>query len=725
MKIAIDMTSFGAKFRGGKEQVVCNLIEGIQMDSPKTRLLLFCYEDFIEKAKLLAPEAEFVIFKRWGKLRFFKDLINRTLFFKKHLGDFDVLFFPIYYTGFRKFKIPTVVLPHDIQFKSCPGNFDAITRVKENILYRIDFKLRDYIIAISEFDKGELKEHYPEFVDKIVYIPNPIKVFEPSLTRKRTHLLAVNIGFAHKNADVIVKAYAKVKDRLKLPLVLVGKLYDPISLDELINRLELNGSIIMPGYVSEDELADLMVNAYAYVTASGFEGFGMPSVEALMYRIPVVSSDQKALMEVTFGKAKYFSPADDSDALAKRLLELADDYPEDDYLDMQRERAIKEYGYINVAGQYMQFFKKITCRVIYCDPMSYSNLAAYDMNLLKRIKNAEVMYVANVKFAIETDIKVKKIYHYSDQNILILKALSYLLSQMRLMFLVRQFKAGVLHLQWSRMPKLDNFMVKILKKHMNLKFIYTSHDTFTHNKEESGKSSFMLLMKNADEIIVHTETAKKVMEAHGFSNISVNSHGLLKLDEIYPGSVVSFDKGDKIVFSILGYMEAYKGTDILLDAWLASKKLLFEKNIQLIVAGVNRMGFVPDLPTDCNITFIDRRLEDSEFTAWMGLSDVVVMPYQRISQSGLLLSALAMGKNVIVSDVGEMAEPVKRHDVGWVIDAGEIRGLMKQLEIIVDDILSNGLKVFDKCTIDDIDREYSWDDAAKKTRVLYDKQGGL
>lgn len=138
MKIAIDLTSFGKDFRGGKEQVVCNLLNGFSGISPETKLLLFCYESFAEKAKRLAPDAELIVYKRKKIKKFIQDMYIRTFLIKKRLKDSDVLFFPIYYTGFAKFFIPTVVLPHDIQFKSCPKHFDILTRLKESILYYWD-----------------------------------------------------------------------------------------------------------------------------------------------------------------------------------------------------------------------------------------------------------------------------------------------------------------------------------------------------------------------------------------------------------------------------------------------------------------------------------------------------------------------------------------------------------------------------------------------------------
>lgn len=718
MKIAIDLTSFGATYKGGKEQVICNILEGIAAVEPETVLVLFCYEDFAPKARSLAPGALIITYKRWRRFGFARSFLLRTFFFQKHIKDADVLFFPMYYTGLSRFSIPTVVLPHDVQFRSRPDNFDLKTRIKDRIFYWLDFRLRDHIIAISEFDRKEIIKYYPYFADKVECISNPIKACPLERKSARSHILAVNIGFRHKNADTIIRAYSLVRDRIGMPLLMVGNLYDPIEIEDLIASLELGDSVKLLGYVENDELSELMVDAFAYVTASEYEGFGMPSVEALINKVPVVSSTQEALREVTFESAFYFSPSTDSDALADCLLALKDNYPDAGYLEDMKHKAVHNFDYLRITEKYLEFFNRIRCRVIFNDPMSYNNLAIYDRNLLNRFNRSEVLYAANRKLTKNPGCRTSRIYGYSDINNPILKGASYLISQLKLLGLAKSFKAGIIHLQWSRMPVLDSMVFTYLKKFRGIRFIYTSHDTFTHNMENRRKKAYLRLMKAADEIIVHTSKAQKEIETYGFSNVSFINHGLLKLSDAYPSCSLEFEKGNRIVFSSPGYMEGYKGTDILLKAWLSSEFLLSEAGIHLVVAGVNRLGFKPETE-GTNISFLEGKLGDDEFTAWMETSDVIVMPYQRISQSGLLLSALAMGKNVIVNDVGEMAEPVRRFGIGWVTDAYDSDALRKQLEEIVREILKKGLKPFDDDKMRALDEYYSWDEAASLTEDIY------
>jgi len=170
MKIAIDLTSFNKNFQGGKEKVVLNLITGFSELGHGKDIIIFCYDIYYEKVNTLIPNAKVITFKRAKCKKLLQDLYIRTFLLKKHLNDADILFFPIYYTGFYRFKIPTVVLPHDIKFKSIKESYRLLQRIKNTILYYSDFKKRDYIIAISKFDQDEMNRYYKKFSDKIKLI---------------------------------------------------------------------------------------------------------------------------------------------------------------------------------------------------------------------------------------------------------------------------------------------------------------------------------------------------------------------------------------------------------------------------------------------------------------------------------------------------------------------------------------------------------------------------
>jgi len=366
--------------------------------------------------------------------------------------------------------------------------------------------------------------------------------------------------------------------------------------------------------------------------------------------------------------------------------------------------------------------KKSLTKVFYVDPMSYHNLALYDYNLLSNIdKQIEVSYFGNKQYDLDSIKNIKKIYNYSYYKSNVLKAISYIYSQFKLLGEIKRQKCKVLHLQWSRMPYFDYLFITHLKKKYGVKIVYTSHDTFTHNFEKKKKKKFIKFMKKTDYIIVHTKKSKEILKAHNIYNVVVINHGLLDIRNLYKNELINFNKENKIVFSLLGYMEEYKGTDLLLKAWLGSKKLYSNKDILLLVIGKNKMTYKPIIKPGDNIIYKDELISDSRFANYMKITDVVVLPYQKISQSGLLLTALAMNKVFIVNDVGEIAKPIKKYKIGWIIKENKVEGLKKQLEQIVEEIKENGIKKVSDEIQEKINTDYSWERAGKLTSQLYNK----
>ena len=114
-----------------------------------------------------------------------------------------------------------------------------------------------------------------------------------------------------------------------------------------------------------------------------------------------------------------------------------------------------------------------------------------------------------------------------------------------------------------------------------------------------------------------------------------------------------------------GILRPYKGIDVLIEAF---REL---EGAELWVVGRPWM--------DCRaaqegrrtrhegtVRFVDRFVPDSQIPAFFRRADVVALPYRRIDQSGVLYTALAFGKAMVLSDVGGFSE------VGRVDGAAEL-----------------------------------------------------
>jgi alpha-1,3-rhamnosyl/mannosyltransferase len=82
--------------------------------------------------------------------------------------------------------------------------------------------------------------------------------------------------------------------------------------------------IIMPGQIAFEDLGHLLRGAKAYIFPSLYEGFGIPVLEALASRVPVIVADNSSLREVGGDAAEYFD-ASHTEELVRKMEEVLSD----------------------------------------------------------------------------------------------------------------------------------------------------------------------------------------------------------------------------------------------------------------------------------------------------------------------------------------------------------------------------------------------------------------
>lgn len=120
-------------------------------------------------------------------------------------------------------------------------------------------------------------------------------------------------------------------------------------------------------------------------------------------------------------------------------------------------------------------------------------------------------------------------------------------------------------------------------------------------------------------------------------------------------------------FLLIGRGRTYKGLENLLSAWV----MVGDERAHLTVAGE---GHKVD-PSISRITHVDRWLSDSEVLQYIGMSDVVVLPYIEASQSGIISLAHSLHRPVIVTPVGGLAEQVTDEMDGLIVKGMDLVSL--------------------------------------------------
>ena len=143
----------------------------------------------------------------------------------------------------------------------------------------------------------------------------------------------------HKNLPLLLRAFARVKDRLPHRLVLIGRQQglraDPAVFDEIAR---LGNRVIALGEATPETVRQYVTHATALVTVSLYEGFGLPPLEAMAAGCPCVVSTAGSLPEVCGDAALYCDPRDEA-SIAGRLLEVTNGLDRAALIERGRQRA--------------------------------------------------------------------------------------------------------------------------------------------------------------------------------------------------------------------------------------------------------------------------------------------------------------------------------------------------------------------------------------------------
>ena len=147
-----------------------------------------------------------------------------------------------------------------------------------------------------------------------------------SMELNRPFFLFAGAFSDNKNQFRLIKLWARLQaEHHDLPaLILTGPCpaaYRQERIEPALRLLPRPQEVMIPGVVSNDDLAWAFQNALAYLQPSFMEGFGMPVIEAMSYGLPVACSDTTCLPSTAAGASLLFTP-DNIDSIGSSVLSL-------------------------------------------------------------------------------------------------------------------------------------------------------------------------------------------------------------------------------------------------------------------------------------------------------------------------------------------------------------------------------------------------------------------
>jgi glycosyltransferase involved in cell wall biosynthesis len=275
-------------------------------------------------------------------------------------------------------------------------------------------------------------------------------------------------------------------------------------------------------------------------------------------------------------------------------------------------------------------------------------------------------------------------------------------------------QADLVHYMWLPIPALDRRLLAPKRPRL-----YTMHWRLPEAGTRIARTLTRLLAE-MDAVVVHSEHgAQRLRADFGVppGKLRVIPHGAFDYltrqeDELPLPAELREVTGPVIV--AFGLVRPYKGTDVLIEAFRQVE------GAELWVVGMPRMPMdeLRELARRApgTVRFVDRFVTDPEIPAFMRRADLVVLPYRNIEQSGVLYTALAFGRPMVLSSVGGFPEIAER-GAAALVPSEDPDALAETLrELLADRAAREALA--DAAT-EAAATAYSWERIGEATMALY------
>jgi glycosyltransferase involved in cell wall biosynthesis len=275
-------------------------------------------------------------------------------------------------------------------------------------------------------------------------------------------------------------------------------------------------------------------------------------------------------------------------------------------------------------------------------------------------------------------------------------------------------RADLVHWQWLPIPRLDRHLLAPKRPR-----VFTMHWRLPEAGTRIARTLTELLAE-MDAVVVHSEHGARRLEADfgvPAGRLSVIPHGafdyLARQEEEVPLPAELAGVTAPVILAF-GLVRPYKGTDVLLEAFRQVE------GAELWIVGMPRMPMeeLRELARQApgTVRFVDRFVTDPEIPAFMRRADLVVLPYRNIEQSGVLYTALAFGRPLVLSSVGGFPEIAERGAARLVPpeDPGALAGALA--ELIADPGRRQALA---QAAAREAATTYSWERIGERTVELY------
>jgi glycosyltransferase involved in cell wall biosynthesis len=270
---------------------------------------------------------------------------------------------------------------------------------------------------------------------------------------------------------------------------------------------------------------------------------------------------------------------------------------------------------------------------------------------------------------------------------------------------------------------------------LGFKIVYTVHDVLPHDEYTvENRRFYQEVYRYADKLIVHCESNRKeLLELFTVDpeKICIIPHGCQSACFDTSGTTTTAARrrlgipDDRRVVLFFGLIKRYKGLEYLLEAFRTIETRC-DKALLLIAGKIapwdgdshrHHVALLTPYAAWGNIHIRDEYIPQDQAADYFAAADLVVLPYTKASQSGVLLMACAAGKAVVVTDTGGLPEVVQDGRTGFVVPPKDAKAIADaSVRILSDPDLGRRFGAQARLLADTV---YSWQAIGATTVMLY------
>lgn len=281
-------------------------------------------------------------------------------------------------------------------------------------------KYVDYLMPSSEYLTDYYKSIYSKYDYKIKTNKMPIEGSNKLCDLKKKNIISVGRLSKEKGFADLIEIFSNIESE-DWTLTIVGDGDEKEKLEALIKDNNLEGKVILTGFLNKEELYKLYENSSLYVMTSFEESFGLVLVEASSFGLPLIAFDSAIGAKEIIQKNGILVSNRDKSVMIKKIKKLMNDISERKIYQKKSLEIYKSYDYTTLKENIISFYQDITNNNIYSTLYKKNKKSCYELieNNLRISKKTFIVTANPETYMLSKKDEEMKSIIYNKENLIV------------------------------------------------------------------------------------------------------------------------------------------------------------------------------------------------------------------------------------------------------------------------------------------------------------------